>query len=141
MTLNRNTGNQTTDLPVDILPTPYYYSLRILYATMTGFQPEQMPGRPSLKRIFLRSATFSALAFAATSFLHSSATPGKSFSSFAAQNESRLLSQGQPVQDTLKGGDTRAYHVVLQAGDFLHVVADQRGIDVVLAVSGPDGKD
>jgi len=59
----------------------------------------------------------------------------------AAQDEPRLLAPGQSVEDTLKGGDTRACRVALQAGDFLHVVADQKGIDVVLAISGPDGKD
>ena len=59
----------------------------------------------------------------------------------AAPAEPQLLALGQQVQDILKGGDKRAYRVALQAGDFLHVIADQKGIDVVLAISGPDGKD
>jgi tetratricopeptide (TPR) repeat protein/CHAT domain-containing protein len=60
----------------------------------------------------------------------------------AASAEPQLLALGQPpVQDILKGGDKHAYRVALQAGDFLHVVADQKSIDVVLAISGPDGKD
>ena len=60
----------------------------------------------------------------------------------AAASEPQVLAIGQPaVQDILKGGDKHAYRVVLQAGDFLHVIADQKGIDIVLAISGPDGKD
>jgi len=58
-----------------------------------------------------------------------------------AQAEPQPLVPGKSVDDILKGGDKHAYRVALQAGDFLHVVADQRGIDVVLAISGPDGKD
>jgi tetratricopeptide (TPR) repeat protein/CHAT domain-containing protein len=57
------------------------------------------------------------------------------------QAEPQLLVPGHTIQDILKGGDKHAYRIALQAGEFLHVTADQKGIDVVLAISGPDGKD
>jgi CHAT domain-containing protein/Tfp pilus assembly protein PilF len=40
----------------------------------------------------------------------------------------------------LAGGQTHSYQVLLVSNQFLHVVVDQRGIDVVVALFGPDGK-
>ena len=113
---------------------------------MMAFQPEQMPSRFSLKPPPLRIATLAALLLAAAVAAAMVANSADAHSgnipvAAAAQAEPKILAQGQAVQGTLRGGDTHAYRVDLQAGDFLHVVADQRGIDVVLAISGPDGKD
>ena len=40
----------------------------------------------------------------------------------------------------MAGGDAHDYKVLLKAGQFLHLVVDQRGIDVVVRLFGPDGK-
>jgi erythromycin esterase len=40
----------------------------------------------------------------------------------------------------MAGGDAHDYKVSLKAGQFLYLVVDQRGIDLVLRVFGPDGK-
>ena len=112
---------------------------------MTGFRHERRPGRPLLKLSSLRAATFLGLVLSATCAVPSIAAGAAARTSrtalLAAQDEPRLLTPGQLIEDTLKGGDTRAYRVALQTGDFVHVAADQKGIDVVLAISGPDGKD
>ena len=50
------------------------------------------------------------------------------------------LRLGQPVERELKGGETHSYRVNLQAGQFMQVVVEQKGIDVVVALIGPDGK-
>jgi CHAT domain-containing protein/Tfp pilus assembly protein PilF len=45
-----------------------------------------------------------------------------------------------PVERALKGGETNSYRVTLKTGQFLNAVVEQKGIDVVVSVSGPDGK-
>jgi len=50
------------------------------------------------------------------------------------------LELGKPVERELQGGGTDTYEIKVKKGQFLHVVAEQRGIDVVLVVSDPQGK-
>jgi erythromycin esterase len=50
------------------------------------------------------------------------------------------LEPGKPVERSLTGGESHGYLVPLKAGQFLHLVVDQRGIDVVVTLLGPDGK-
>lgn len=47
---------------------------------------------------------------------------------------------GQFVERELKGGESHTYSLNLNAGQFLHMVAEQVGIDVVLRLFDPDGK-
>lgn len=54
--------------------------------------------------------------------------------------ETQPLVPGQPVERQIAGGQSHAYRLTLQAGQFVRVVAEQRGIDVKLALAGPDGK-
>src|SRR5277367_5086827 len=160
----RNPAGRTPDLPIDILPATYYYSLRMSDATKMSFLPQRMSNRlPSLSLLVRAAAIYgllaasAALLAAAPSSSACSLNAGASVSCTCATSESGAASEpiiqhpaqaepqplvpGKSVDDILKGGDKHAYRVALQAGDFLHVVADQRGIDVVLAISGPDGKD
>ncbi|HEV7643515.1 MAG TPA: tetratricopeptide repeat protein [Pyrinomonadaceae bacterium] len=50
------------------------------------------------------------------------------------------LSLGQPIERELKGDEAHSYTVAVNSGQYLHVVVDQRGIDVVVALFGIDGK-
>ncbi|MEK6283133.1 MAG: CHAT domain-containing tetratricopeptide repeat protein [Acidobacteriota bacterium] len=50
------------------------------------------------------------------------------------------LGLGQSVQRELGQNQAHSYSVVLAAGQYLHVVVVQRGIDLVVTLSGPDGK-
>jgi len=52
----------------------------------------------------------------------------------------REFEPGKPIERELAGGDVHAYSINLTAGQFLSVTVDQRGIDVVVALFGPDGK-
>jgi len=52
----------------------------------------------------------------------------------------RLEAAGKPIDRELRGGEAHSYEIALTAGQYLNVVVDQRGIDVVVAVIGPDGK-
>ena len=50
------------------------------------------------------------------------------------------LEPGKPIEKTLAGGGSDSYEIQVGAGQFLHAVVDQLGIDVVLSLYGPDGK-
>ncbi|MGH9841830.1 MAG: CHAT domain-containing protein [Blastocatellia bacterium] len=52
----------------------------------------------------------------------------------------RVLEPGKPIERELAGGESHSYRLMLAAGQFCHVIVDQRGIDVVVELFGPDGK-
>src|SRR5215204_1561574 len=54
--------------------------------------------------------------------------------------DARLLEPGKPIERVLARGESHSYHINLSAGQFLHAAVEQRGIDVVASLSGPDGK-
>src|SRR5690348_1976844 len=45
-----------------------------------------------------------------------------------------------PLERELKGGETHSYRIHLNANQFLYAIVEQKDIDVVTAVFGPDGK-
>ena len=47
---------------------------------------------------------------------------------------------GQPVTREMRGGEQHTYQLNLSAGQHARVVVEQKGIDVVLSLSGADGK-
>ncbi|MDQ3009650.1 MAG: CHAT domain-containing protein [Acidobacteriota bacterium] len=67
-------------------------------------------------------------------------TPASSTAA-AFQQNIQSLEIGKPVEKTLAGGQTHNYSVTLNAGQFLHVVIEQRGIDVAVKLFAPDGKE
>jgi CHAT domain-containing protein/Tfp pilus assembly protein PilF len=56
------------------------------------------------------------------------------------EKDVRALEAGKPIKSELAGGRRHAYRISLGADQFLKVVIEQQGIDVVAQVSGPDGK-
>lgn len=50
------------------------------------------------------------------------------------------LEPGKPIERELAGGPSHSYQLTLAAGQYLHVVVDQRGIDVVVVLLGPNGE-
>jgi CHAT domain-containing protein/tetratricopeptide (TPR) repeat protein len=54
--------------------------------------------------------------------------------------ESDSLEPGKPVERELSGGQSHFYKITMISGQYLHVVVDQRGIDVAVALYTPDGK-
>src|SRR5438552_17813399 len=57
-----------------------------------------------------------------------------------ANQEVRSLVPGQPLEREMAGGQTHTYQIRLTAGQFLRVVVEQKGIDVALTLTSPDGK-
>src|SRR5262245_53742547 len=51
----------------------------------------------------------------------------------------RPLEPGRPIERDLEGGGVHSYRVTVPAGQFCHILVDQRGIDVVVSVFTSDG--
>src|SRR5262245_100744 len=56
------------------------------------------------------------------------------------EKESRLLEPAKAIKRELAGADSHTYRIRLAADQFLKVVIEQDGIDVVARLLGPDGK-
>ena len=56
------------------------------------------------------------------------------------EKDVRSLEPGKPIKSELAGGRQHDYRISLGADQFLKVVVEQQGVDVVAQVSGPDGK-
>ncbi|MBI3949053.1 MAG: tetratricopeptide repeat protein [Acidobacteria bacterium] len=54
------------------------------------------------------------------------------------QTDVRELVPGVPVERELAGGEAHTYRITLAAGQYLGILVDQRGVDVVLKLFGPD---
>lgn len=54
--------------------------------------------------------------------------------------DARPLILGKTIKDKLKGGEAHSYNIALTAGQYLHLVVEQKGIDVAVTVFGSDGK-
>ena len=57
-----------------------------------------------------------------------------------AQNDVPILEPGTPISRELSGGAVHSYQIVLAARQFLRVAVDQRGIDLIVTLSDPNGK-
>ena len=74
----------------------------------------------------------------ACAFLITTALTGLSYS-LQQQDWSRLPPLA-PVERELKGGETHSYRVSLKANEYLYAVVEQREIDILIVLLGPDGK-
>src|SRR4051812_20386206 len=57
-----------------------------------------------------------------------------------ATEDPPILEVGHPVERRIGGKQPHDYRLMLKTGEYASVVAEQRGIDIVLRVLGPDGK-
>ncbi|MEW6211963.1 MAG: CHAT domain-containing protein [Acidobacteriota bacterium] len=60
--------------------------------------------------------------------------------SHALSQQDSTLEQGKPVERELAGGQKHLYQITLAEGQYLSVIVEQRGIDVVARLLGPDRK-
>jgi CHAT domain-containing protein len=56
------------------------------------------------------------------------------------KDEAQVLERGKPIRRELSGGEQHSYQIRLNTDQFLRVVVEQKGIDVVVHVLGLDGK-
>ncbi len=52
----------------------------------------------------------------------------------------RLLEAGKTIERELKGGDAHLYQIALSADQYLEIVVEQKGINLSVALSRPDGQ-
>jgi CHAT domain-containing protein/Tfp pilus assembly protein PilF len=85
---------------------------------------------------------FSAIATTRTStdIAEVSAKLEQTASGESRQADVRELKMGQPIERELSNSTTHSYSVTLTQGQYLKVVVDQKGVDVVIRVFGPDGQ-
>jgi tetratricopeptide (TPR) repeat protein len=57
-----------------------------------------------------------------------------------ADQDARPLAVGQSIERNLASGQSHLYKITLAAGQYLNAVVEQYGIDVVVTLFGPDGK-
>ena len=60
--------------------------------------------------------------------------------STAHSQEYQTLGVGRPIERELAGGQAHSFQISLAASQFLDAVVEQKGIDVVVTLFGPDGK-
>ena len=58
----------------------------------------------------------------------------------AAQNELPILDPGKPISRELSGGEVHSYQIILTPGQFLRIVVDQWGIDLIVTLYDANGK-
>src|SRR5262249_50739089 len=56
------------------------------------------------------------------------------------EDQARQLEPGKPIKRDLASEQQHIYQIRLDAGQFLRVIIEQNGIDVVAQITGPDGK-
>ncbi len=77
--------------------------------------------------------------------LSAASCPATSASASAGTDKQRgqgvpKLERGKPIDRELIGDQAHSYSIILRAGQYLHIVVDQRGIDVVATLFAPDQK-
>src|SRR5262245_34485271 len=55
-------------------------------------------------------------------------------------NQPVKLEAGKPIEREMKGGEEHLYSVDIDSQQYLDVVVEQRGIDVEVTLTSPDGK-
>src|SRR5262245_16801019 len=90
--------------------------------------------------IFIRVVCcFSALSLGSQFQYESTRAAIAPFAQQSAQSP-RALDPGAPIEEQLGAGRSHQYRVTLGSGEFIHVVVEQRGVDVEVTVFDPDGK-
>jgi CHAT domain-containing protein/tetratricopeptide (TPR) repeat protein len=59
--------------------------------------------------------------------------------SSSGEPQDRVLEPDKRIEEELAGGSTHSYRVALSSGQFLHVMVQQRGIDLVVTLRDPNG--
>jgi CHAT domain-containing protein/Tfp pilus assembly protein PilF len=119
-----------------------------LDSALKGPNQQFMP--QSLAKFLAFSLTFGSLSVALSEITfgrtcgrptqQSTQAPSGSGSKADDEKEARLLEPGKAIKRELSGAGSHAYKIMLSAGQFLKVVVEQQGIDVVAQLSGPGGE-
>jgi CHAT domain-containing protein/tetratricopeptide (TPR) repeat protein len=54
--------------------------------------------------------------------------------------DSQVLGAGDHIEREIRGGESHSFRIRLAASQFLYMAVEQRGVDVAVAIAGPDGR-
>ena len=100
------------------------------------------PQKAKSPRPTYRFACFILVLFPLTLLVGGNRPFGNAFNATAASRiqEVHSLEQGKPIARELAGNQTHSYQITASAGQLLHVVVEQQGIDVVVVLYDPNRK-
>ncbi|HXM51101.1 MAG TPA: CHAT domain-containing tetratricopeptide repeat protein [Pyrinomonadaceae bacterium] len=99
--------------------------------------------RPYARWGLLKIAAHLGLALLASGIVFAAPTSPPNILSTVGQGEAREIRQikvGEVIERELSGGQAHYYEITLDQDQFVHLVTDQQGIDIVMTLFGPDGK-
>jgi CHAT domain-containing protein/Tfp pilus assembly protein PilF len=99
--------------------------------------------RKNLRVVFMRSivCTVAALLFLAPALRAQNPTSPSPPASSKGAGKTTKLKPHKPIERELHGGETQSYKIHVKAGQFIHVVVLQEGIDVTVTLLDPSGKE
>lgn len=103
----------------------------------TGFAPRFCRG---FRFRIVGAGIVASILLLAYSFPASSSTTSGTVSGHQEKGAVEPLVPGKPSERELAGGASHSYSIALETGQYLQVMVDQRGIDVILTLVAPDGK-
>jgi len=116
---------------------------RLVYIFSTYWTSSRQAVRACRLRLALLFICLTGLAFlpgqGVLSYAQTPAQAGGDTDPAVSNRNPRPLEPGRPVERELAGGQAHSYQITLPGGQYIHVVADQRGIDVVVTLYRPDG--
>src|SRR5882672_10555761 len=66
-------------------------------------------------------------------------SPASTRGAALSAQESISLEPGKPIERELSGGQSHFYKIAMTSGQYLRITVSQRGIDVAVVLSTPDG--
>ncbi len=113
-----------------------------LLATSHTDEELKCPQNGKSLRPTYRFACFILILFLPTLLVHGNCGFGNALNATASPKpqDVKKLEPGKRLSGELAGNQTRSYEITVSAGQFLHVVVEQLGIDVVVVLYDPNGK-
>ncbi len=104
----------------------------------TAFYKRSEPFATLDSPLLLVTSALTIILLLCTNFLAQTRNPHSS--SLAKQQETTNLPTLSDVERELKGGEAHSYRINLASGQFLYALIEQKGIDVLVVLFGPDGQ-
>ncbi|HKC86012.1 MAG TPA: tetratricopeptide repeat protein, partial [Blastocatellia bacterium] len=92
------------------------------------------------RRLLVLAAGFWLAAWPAAAQINHGLTGRQDRGAVRTEREWESLTPGHPIEREISSGQSHSYQIALDAGKYLRVHVEQRGIDVTVALLTPDGK-
>jgi CHAT domain-containing protein/Tfp pilus assembly protein PilF len=92
------------------------------------------------RRLLVLAAVFRLAAWPVAARIDPALTGRQDHGAVRSEREWESLTPGHPIEREISSGQSHSYRIALDAGKYLRVHVEQRGIDVTVALLTPDGK-